>query len=263
MLEALTPRNIRPFAGVSATNPLPSLRESAMRPANAHGAVIAIACSLVLVSACGTGSSKLTTPSPSRAPTVPSSMSPTALPSTTPTSAAATAVPSVATPHPARTPSPGASSAARTCLDPTMAVDALWDIVDSIKPVVQACIDGGDVRVTGWLASAWGIGGTNSGIVPAWLGEWSTDPVLWMKPRQADGCMSTDGCHWIFLHVRPDSGLKLGPPERWVALTGHLDDPAAATCRWSGIGEPISPDRGVATCRARFVVTALNDAAAP
>ncbi|MEO8468679.1 MAG: hypothetical protein ABI573_03310 [Chloroflexota bacterium] len=115
--------------------------------------------------------------------------------------------------------------------------------------------------MTGWLAPSWGIGGISSGIVPAWLGDWDQEPVLWLKPHPADGCNLEDDCVWIFVHVQPGSGLTLGPPERWVELTGHLDDPVAATCDWTGVGEPIATEAVVPICRARFVATSVSDVA--
>jgi hypothetical protein len=125
------------------------------------------------------------------------------------------------------------------------------------------CFGDRDLRLTGYLAPISGIGGTNSGVVPAWLGEWSGLPaVLWLKPHPADGCIAADDCVWVFLHA-PDAAVLQLTPDRWVALTGHLSDPDAGTCRATGSGDVTSDARAIVVCREHFVVTKIETLASP
>ena len=80
-----------------------------------------------------------------------------------------------------------------------------------------------------------------------------------------DGCLDDDDCVFVFVHVDPASGLTLGRPERWVELTGHFGDPAAASCRGSvEIGDPVlSRDEAVEYCRQKFVATSVREIPAP
>lgn len=134
--------------------------------------------------------------------------------------------------------------------------------VDRLWASDPACFGSGDVRVTGWLAPAWGIGDTSRGIDPAWLEPLVDEPVLWQKPRNCDSPVKAD-CEWLFLHVRPGSGVTLAAPERWVELTGHFSDPVAETCRWNGAGTEMTPSAVIELCRKQFVVTVVRDVPAP
>jgi hypothetical protein len=167
---------------------------------------------------------------------------------------------------------PGLSPSATTTSSPAATLAASGVPCDTISPIRvdrllqagRACFGAADVRVVGWLGPSWGIGGTNTGIEPTWLGEPLTDPVLWLKPRNPDGCFTTDDCVWTFVHIRPGSAVPFQLPERWVEVTGHFDDPVAQTCLWDGhSNDPITPARAVETCRDAFVVTAVRDAAQP
>jgi hypothetical protein len=96
-------------------------------------------------------------------------------------------------------------------------------------------------------------------IVSAWLGEWSgISSVLWARPRQTDGCPAADDCVWAFLFAPDATNLPL-EPDRWVAVTGHFNDPAALTCRATGSGPDAVPSNVVAIeqCREHFVVTRI------
>jgi hypothetical protein len=148
-----------------------------------------------------------------------------------------------------------------------------WDPAWRSSPRVD-CFGSAELRVTGWIAAAEGIGGAATGIVPAWIGEWWGLPrVLYQKPLRRDpddplggfiqDPTTGDGI-WLFLFAPDASALPLAP-ERWVTVTGHFDDPASTTCRWSGelYTEPVSDAAAIAACRSHFVVTAIEDAAAP
>jgi hypothetical protein len=93
-------------------------------------------------------------------------------------------------------------------------------------------------------------------VTPAWL----QDCVLpeWLLASSKTGTGEINGQ----LHAlkRPDATGDLKGVSRWVNVTGHFDDPAAATCR-----PPIGPDSVgqppagwfVLQCREQFVVTRI------
>jgi hypothetical protein len=130
-----------------------------------------------------------------------------------------------------------------------------------------ACFGDADIVVTGYLAPPEGIGGLANGITPAWLGEWSGLPVvLHGTSIPADTCGNADVCRWMFLFA-PHPGLLPLTPARWVSVTGHFDDPVAATCRatpgYEGPDGATSDAEAIATCRGHFVVTEIRTVAAP
>jgi hypothetical protein len=170
-----------------------------------------------------------------------------------------TAVPSV-TPSIAVPPS---SVEPRSCTPPpTVQVLGGWSPSWPLADLV-ACTGSRELAVVGYVAPSWGIGGPSNGLVPTWLGEWQGLPsVLWAKPHPADGCLAADDCVWMFLFAANPAALPLAP-DRWVAVTGHLDDPTARTCRWAGRGDAITPSRAVEICRAHFVVTGIADGPPP
>ena len=90
--------------------------------------------------------------------------------------------------------------------------------------------------------------------------------MLWSIPRLGDehGC-SLDiepDCASIFIYLDPASGLSFGDEPGWVIVTGHVADPAAATCHyvvgpdWPGD----RPDDEIARieCGGHFVVTGVS-----
>ncbi len=189
------------------------------------------------------------------------------------TTTAAPSAPPTATPTTVPTPSspaatsPSPSKAAGPCEFPRT-VFFLSDLGAGLpKTLIVGCLGRSDVRVTGWLAETWGFGALANGVTPAWLGEvGGLEKVLWLRPRPTDGCFADTDCVWMFLHSPEATGLPLSP-DRWVTVTGHFDDAAAATCRWTdpknGTAWPLTPAEAVAYCRGNFVVTAIEDAAAP
>ena len=168
--------------------------------------------SLALFAGCTGGVAPAQTSVP---PTPPSAVSPTIAVSATP--------PSVApTPRPSDT---GACPVSPMTVDRLLSAD-------------RGCFGGHDIEVMGWLAEPWGIGGYLAGVEPAWLGEPMTDVALWTEPRGAATCQADGACHFAFLHSPPGSDPWTLPLDRWVRLTGHFDDPLAATCRWNGSNDP-------------------------
>jgi hypothetical protein len=135
------------------------------------------------------------------------------------------------------------------------------------------CFGSQEVSVIGWQDLPPILGSEEPSITPTWLWFFSKS-VLWQKPPgfdQSGGGQSctVDDCHFFFVQIRPDSGLTFNPTGgRWVALTGHRQDPASETCKW------VYPaDWGTSTrlpdllarqhCRGTFVLTSVSAAAAP
>ena len=62
--------------------------------------------------------------------------------------------------------------------------------------------------------------------------------------------------------IDPAHPLAIPPVGTHVELTGHFDDPAAATCRMvplpGAIGPVVPQARTVALCRQAFVATAIR-----
>ena len=192
-----------------------------------------------------------------------------------PPSAAATLIP-IAASSPRETaaaPSPQPTIGTARCGFPTTVLvltgrDPAWP---ETSTSILDCLGRSEIGVTGWLADPWGIGWGSPRVEPAWLGDmlaiWR---VLWLKPMPTDptgsplGCVEDTDCLWLHLTSPNASALPLSP-DRWVTITGHFDDPAAATCHWigpeQGYSTPLTKAEAVALCRSHFVVTAIEDAA--
>ena len=91
-------------------------------------------------------------------------------------------------------------------------------------------------------------------------------PTIWEKqPAGQDDCyVGQEQCAWFFPHIDPASGLTLGGAPRWLILTGHFDDAAAAKCHW--VYPPDVPvatrddAEAVALCRGGYIVDSFVDA---
>ena len=226
-----------------------------VRPFDVIARLVALLLGCVLVAACVTTGEASVAPRPT--PSIPVVASPLRPLSETATPTASVAVPSV-TPPAAPSPSTLAAIPPPPCdIAPPVRVDRL--------AAGRACFGSGDIMVLGFAAPSWGVGGTGTGVVPYWLGEPMQGPVLWLKPRNPDGCYAADDCVWEFVHVRPGAAMTTwGPPERWVEVIGHFDDQIAKACRWDGSNPPgFTPKQAVDLCRDAFVVTNVRDAPAP
>ncbi len=152
------------------------------------------------------------------------------------------------TPSPVPTPTPVPVG---TC--PTDSPMTVRQFVDADP----SCASGKDVEIRGWLDAPPAIGFGPPGIEPAWL-NWFGG-LSFIYETGPDGiCGTGDGCAGFVWSINPASGLELTGPPRWVIVKGHLDDPAAATCRYvypeDWVGERADDAGAVATCRERFVI---------
>jgi hypothetical protein len=99
-------------------------------------------------------------------------------------------------------------------------------------------------------------GSEPTSIEPAWLAQPSADRVLRLSP--------IDDGDWSWLEAILDPSLRYRPgwEGHWVTVTGHFDDPAAATCRMEPRLEEELWYPGhaqvVRDCRGRFVVTSVS-----
>ncbi|HEX5578655.1 MAG TPA: SH3 domain-containing protein [Candidatus Limnocylindria bacterium] len=134
----------------------------------------------------------------------------------------------------------------------------------SIDPLMAAdCFGDRPITIRAWSVACEGCYGDGSGEwQPAWLAEPTDLRLLHLS--------AIDTADWGTIDAVLDPSLRdraADHPSRWVEVTGHYDDPAAITCRWT---PPVSEEMwfsgtadAVATCRARFVVTAVHRASGP
>lgn len=196
-------------------------------------------------------------------------VSQSAVPLLTPSSTAATIPTPTGAPTKPPSLSPSPRKTAAQCGFPTTVSaltghDPAWPLTSA---AIVDCLGRSEIRMSGWLAAPWGIGWGSPGIEPPWLGDMlAIGRVLWLKPMVTDGCYVDTDCLWMYLTSPNASTLPL-TPDRWVTITGHFDDPVAATCYWTGLqgvySVPLTKAEAVAVCRSHFVVTTIVDAAPP
>ena len=197
---------------------------------------------------------------PSAAPSSAPTAVPTALPSATaPGSAGPTVDP---TPRVTPTPVPAAG------ICPTSTEITVRQFVDAELD----CFFGQELTMRAWLDFSPPLGWEGPGIEPSWVAypPGGGPAALWQAPPRGEENMCDAqldlGCAWFFAHVDPASNIVLGN-KRWVVITGHVPDPAAATCHYvpyDGMDEPL-PDAALAVeyCRGQFVVTSIKSTDAP
>jgi hypothetical protein len=125
-----------------------------------------------------------------------------------------------------------------------------------------ACFGDRDVTIRGWFAPPPAMGWEPPFNVKPW--RWPEPPgVLWQRgPGGEAMCGGGDDCGWLAVNVLPDSGLEFGDVPAWIVVTGHLNDPAAAACRWDPTGVDALPPVELAReeCLGDFVLTAIAPA---
>jgi hypothetical protein len=123
------------------------------------------------------------------------------------------------------------------------------------RALALACFGSAPLTFSGWSTACDGCSSASTGSEPAWLINPGANQ-LFLSPIAAD----IGGSNQVVLSPT----LKLDPAWRyhWVQVTGHFDDPAAATCH----GTPTPADDPyysgqywtVVSCRQQFVVTAVR-----
>jgi hypothetical protein len=136
-------------------------------------------------------------------------------------------------------------------------VDQYLEIV-SVEP---GCFGPADVTIRGWIDQPPMLGFMPPLIRPGWL-AYPPEPTLalWDAPPNGSDCLGSD-CNAMLIHIRPGSDVRFDLPARWVIVTGHSLDPAAATCHYEGRPTPTDQAPGDYTgCNVQFVITNVRDA---
>ena len=120
-----------------------------------------------------------------------------------------------------------------------------------VSELALDCYGGRTLRFTAWVRDPGVVGWENLyGVAPRWF-------------RSAQGLFVTSRAEappgtspLLVLAVPPALGdLQAKHVGRWVTVTGHFDDAAAATCTAKGVaGHTPSATEAVTICRATFVV---------
>ena len=174
-------------------------------------------------------------------------------------------LPATATPLPS---SPAAVATASDTADATstacpavspMTIDAFWHAAEA------GCFGTEDLQIQGYIDAPPGIGFGPTWIEPKWLYFPVFTWALWPVPPGDDqSCGGVDPCNGMFVFVNPKSGDIFKGPARWVIVTGHINDPAAATCHFASDPpqEFSDADNAAAreSCAGQFVVTRVVNA---
>jgi hypothetical protein len=105
------------------------------------------------------------------------------------------------------------------------------------------CFGTATITVIGWQAAPGEFDWEGPTIEPGWL-IYPTDATrsaLWDgRPDSLGRCYGIEPCVWSTVAVVPGSGVTFNGLNRWVKVTGHLNDPGAAQCRyvWDPITSP-------------------------
>jgi hypothetical protein len=125
-----------------------------------------------------------------------------------------------------------------------MTKDGLW---------LAECHGARPLTFRAWAAVCDGCYGTSGGTYAV---EWLSQPVdnnLFLSP------INNGDWGWFDAVLPPSIDRNPGWRERWLKVTGHFDDPAAARCRWLPTPDDEQWYGGRAQmidqCRSRFVIT--------
>ena len=131
--------------------------------------------------------------------------------------------------------------------------DALWTAI---------CFGDAPITVRGWSVPCTGCYVASQGkFETEWLAQPNDRHVIHLAPIESSDWGALDGVR------HPSARGQSAPLSRWLDVTGHFDDPEAASCRWI----PTLVDEYwytgtydvVAGCRARFVVTSIRPVNGP
>jgi hypothetical protein len=142
---------------------------------------------------------------------------------------------------------------------PTSPPGAVEDLLALAPSLWPACFGSETLQIKGYLAEC-GCGGTTSGQArPAWLIDPMGFSALYLEPAVVSAETGPGGFGGM---IDPAHPVTVPAPGTHVELTGHFDDPAAATCRVfpipGAIGPVVPMAQTIARCRQAFVVTAIR-----
>lgn len=138
----------------------------------------------------------------------------------------------------------------------------MGDLLGTDGELGAACFGDRPITVRGFATDCGGCGGYTLGnFEPGWLATPLAGADTFLAPFEVDAGYGRS------VIVHPDIADQW-VDNRWLEVTGHFDDPAASTCHetlpleyWGAA--PVPRDYLVATCRQRFVVTAIKVVAGP
>jgi hypothetical protein len=126
------------------------------------------------------------------------------------------------------------------------------------------CFGGQSMTFRAWSGPCRACGQSTPIQEPGWLGTWS-EQTLVLSPLAGDGPTRTALVH-PSLGIDGDA-LNLHWRNRWVEVTGHFDDPAAASCRSAFDLDELASYQGkqwtIDECRRQFVITAMRPMEGP
>ena len=143
------------------------------------------------------------------------------------------------------------------CVNPPPDITSLIDQTDPLPCygradlTVDALVTGGAFDCPGGLEPAW-LGCSGYVLLNPLPGA-SGDPEFLLVARATGPSMTAV--------LRPDiEPLRSHAMDTVVHLTGHYDDPAAQSCRYTSWPDanPPSPEEVIHTCRSTFVITAME-----
>ena len=122
-----------------------------------------------------------------------------------------------------------------------------------------ACFGNATLQITGYVAEC-GCGGvTNSQGRPAWLIDSLGFAPFYLAPAVVQAETGPGG---FGFRIDPAHPVTVPAPGTHVEVSGHFDDPAAATCRVfpnpGAIGPVLPNAQTIAICRQAFVVSTLR-----
>jgi hypothetical protein len=124
------------------------------------------------------------------------------------------------------------------------------------------CFGRAEIRFVAYVNRLEGLGGTQAyRITPLWI----TNPTLTVFESNRETAPGFGDGSYFFISARPGSGdLQAQFARRWVTVRGHFGDPAAASCRATGVpGQTPNRQQAVAICRTMFVLSSLSVADPP
>jgi len=180
--------------------------------------------------------------------------SPTPSIATTASAAAGQATPTLASVSPTAVTSPSGQASAVASFDCGSKPPDLATIV-ALDPAARlACFGGSTLVFQATVSKAISDCGIGPRVEPAWF---CLPGVFLDTPAPASGPGPLD-VYWD-----PASGITAATfrSGKTVQITGHFDDPAAATCHVASVPagqSPAAPDAVVLSCRETFVVTGVQ-----
>ena len=129
----------------------------------------------------------------------------------------------------------------------------------------RECYGSADLQFVAFRATPEGLGGTTSyQVEPAWLDSALTfGNGLMLTNEQNEVTYSSP---WLDASVPPDLHEAFASLEgQWVEVSGHFDDPAAASCHatWGDPEWTPTPAEIIESCRNRFVLTSIEAVDSP